>query len=305
MKTMKKILTDFLYKEEIGLGKSQETLKTYRTDILQFIKYISNNEDMNSFSQTNKMTFRSFMAYLNRQGLTKRTINRKISNIRTFFKYLSAEKIIEANYSKLVTSPKFEKKLPTVLTKKEVKIFIESIDTKKIIGIRDRTMIELLYSSGMRSSELLSLSEYLINFNEREIRVVGKGEKERIVFFSKTAREWMLKYISEKKKSYSNYTKDFLFVNSNGGELNPRSLRRIITNYSKKINIGKEITVHTFRHSFATYLFNEGVDIKYVQELLGHKSLSTTQIYTRVSKTFLKEVYLKTHPFNKAENKDI
>jgi len=304
MKTMKKILTDFLYKEEIGLGKSQETLKTYRTDILQFIKYISEYEEVKEFNQVNKMSFRSFMAYLNRQKLTKRTINRKLSNIRTFFKYLSAKKIIEANYSKLVTSPKFEKKLPTVLTSKEIKILTETIDTKKLIGIRDRAMIELLYSSGMRASELLSLSEYLINFNEREIRVVGKGEKERIVFFSKTAREWILKYIEEKKKQYKNYTRDILFVNSKGGELNPRSLRRIITNYSKKINIGKEITVHTFRHSFATYLLNEGVDIKYVQELLGHKSLSTTQIYTRVSKSFLKEVYLRTHPFNVTNNKD-
>ncbi|MGM0508474.1 MAG: site-specific tyrosine recombinase/integron integrase [Fusobacteriota bacterium] len=298
MRNLKKYMNNFLYYQETGLGKSVNTIKSYRNDILRFIIYIYEYEEITDFKDVKKMTFRSFMAYLNKEGLAKRSINRSLSAIRSFFEYLVSEEIIKNNMSNYVNNPKFEEKLPTVLTPKEVKKFSDVIDTSKITGIRDRTVVELLYSSGIRVSELISLSEYLIDFDQRELRVVGKGEKERITFFSKTAREWMKKYINAKKKKYKNYTPDILFVNSRGNKITSRSIRRKMGKYSKKANLGKKVTPHTFRHSFATYLLNHDLDIKYVQDLLGHETLMTTQVYTKVSKKHLRDVYLKTHPFS-------
>ena len=136
----------------------------------------------------------------------------------------------------------------------------------------------------------------MINIEERELRVIGKGNKERITFFSENSKKWLEKYIEEKKKKYSNYTKDVVFANSKGEKLTTRSLRRLIADYAKKAGLQKEVTPHVFRHTFATELLNNGVDIRYLQELLGHSSISTTQVYTHVSKALLKDVYMNTHP---------
>ena len=173
------------------------------------------------------------------------------------------------------------------------------INTEKITGIRDRLIIELLYSSGLRSIELINLSEFMIDIEEREIRVVGKGDKERITFFSENAKKWLIKYIEEKKKQYANYTREVLIVNSKGKKLTTRSLRRLISAHAHEAGIQKEITPHVFRHSFATELLNNGVDIRYLQELLGHSSIATTQVYTHVSKAFLRDIYMNTHPLAK------
>ena len=151
----------------------------------------------------------------------------------------------------------------------------------------------------MRASELIDLSEYMINIPEREIRVIGKGDKERITFFSETARKWLEKYLLDKKKEYGNYSRETVFTNNRGEKLTTRPLRRLISNYTQKAGIQKEITPHVFRHSFATELLNNGVDIRYLQELLGHSSISTTQVYTHVSKALLKDIYMKTHPLAK------
>ena len=173
------------------------------------------------------------------------------------------------------------------------------INTEKITGIRDRLIIELLYSSGLRSIELINLSEFMIDIEEREIRVVGKGDKERITFFSENAKKWLIKYIEEKKRQYANYTREVLIVNSKGKKLTTRSLRRLISAHAHEAGIQKEITPHVFRHSFAMELLNNGVDIRYLQELLGHSSIAATQVYTHVSKAFLRDIYMSTHPLAK------
>ena len=262
---------------------------------------------------------RSFIAYLNsgdksRQASTesngekkekpvnpvsKRSINRKISALRTFFKYLQEKQVVKVNKISYIAMPKFEKELPNILNKEDLNKLRDVINTEKITGVRDRLIIEMLYSSGMRASELIDLSEYMINIPEREIRVIGKGDKERITFFSETARKWLEKYLSDKKKEYGNYSRETVFTNNRGEKLTTRSLRRLISNYTQKAGIQKEITPHVFRHSFATELLNNGVDIRYLQELLGHSSISTTQVYTHVSKALLKDIYMKTHPLAK------
>ena len=229
--------------------------------------------------------------------ISKRSINRKISALRTFFKYLQEIKVIETNKAAYINVPKFEKELPNILSKDDLNKMRSVINTEKITGIRDRLIIELLYSSGIRASELINLNEYVIDFNEREMRIVGKGDKERITFFSRNAKKWLEKYIEEKKKEYKNYSKEILITNSKGKKLTTRSLRRLISNHATEAGLQKEVTPHVFRHSFATELLNNGVDIRYLQELLGHSSISTTQVYTHVSKSFLRSIYMSTHPF--------
>ena len=299
-------LEKFIYYEEVILGKSYNTIKSYKKDILQFIKYIDKNEGIKDFDEVEIITFRSFIAYLNSDSnendekssssVGKRSINRKISALRTFFKYLNEQEIVKNNKVGYISMPKFEKGLPTVLNKDDIDKIRAVINTDKITGVRDRLIVELLYSSGIRASELIDMSEHMINMSEREIRVIGKGNKERITFFSQNAEKWLKHYIDLKKRDYKNYDSSVIFVNSRGEKLNSRSLRRLITDYAKKADINKEVTPHVFRHSFATTLLNKGVDIRYLQELLGHSSISTTQIYTHVSKALLREVYMSAHP---------
>ena len=299
-------LEKFIYYEEVILGKSYNTIKSYKKDILQFIEYIDKNEGIKDFDEVEIITFRSFIAYLNSDSnendekssssVGKRSINRKISALRTFFKYLNEQEIVKNNKVGYISMPKFEKGLPTVLNKDDIDKIRAVINTDKITGVRDRLIVELLYSSGIRASELIDMSEHMINMSEREIRVIGKGNKERITFFSQNAEKWLKHYIDLKKRDYKNYDSSVIFVNSRGEKLNSRSLRRLITDYAKKADINKEVTPHVFRHSFATTLLNKGVDIRYLQELLGHSSISTTQIYTHVSKALLREVYMSAHP---------
>ena len=308
----------FLYYEEVILGKSFNTIRGYRRDLLQFMEYLEEYEEIHNFEEIEMMTFRSFIAYLNSpkrlekdentkdmkkkaklKPVSKRSINRKISALRTFFKYLQEIKVIETNKASYINVPKFEKELPNVINRDDLNRLRHVISTEKITGIRDRLIIELLYSSGLRSIELINLSEFIIDSEEREIRVVGKGNKERITFFSENAKKWLIKYIEEKKKQYANYTREVLIVNSKGKKLTTRSLRRLISAHAHEAGIEKEITPHVFRHSFATELLNNGVDIRYLQELLGHSSIAATQIYTHVSKSLLRDIYMSTHPLAK------
>ena len=308
----------FLYYEEVILGKSFNTIRGYRRDLLQFMEYLEEYEEIHNFEEIEMMTFRSFIAYLNSpkrlekdentkdmkkkaklKPVSKRSINRKISALRTFFKYLQEIKVIETNKASYINVPKFEKELPNVINRDDLNRLRHVISTEKITGIRDRLIIELLYSSGLRSIELINLSEFIINIEEREIRVVGKGNKERITFFSENAKKWLIKYIEEKKKQYANYTREVLIVNSKGKKLTTRSLRRLISAHAHEAGIEKEITPHVFRHSFATELLNNGVDIRYLQELLGHSSIAATQVYTHVSKSLLRDIYMSTHPLAK------
>jgi len=298
---MRKSVDSYLYYNEIILGKSYNTIRSYKNDLNQFITYLEENEGIKDFKYVEIITFRSFIAYLNSDiKITKRSINRKLSAIRSFFEYLVKNNKLEENKAIYINMPKFENKLPSFLLKEDMEKVRLVINTNNILGLRDRAIIEMLYSSGIRSSELLDLSENMINMQDRELRVIGKGNKERITFFSKTAKKYLTEYI-EAKKSKTYYDKNIVFANSKGGKLTTRSLRRLIEDYNKRSGITKELTPHVFRHTFATQLLNSGVDIRYVQELLGHTSIATTQFYTHVSKKALRDVYLKTHPFAKED----
>ena len=313
----------FLYYEEVILGKSFNTIRGYRRDLLQFMEYLDEYEKIHNFEEIEMMTFRSFIAYLNSpkrlmendknksensenlksiknlkkskkkakpKPVSKRSINRKISALRTFFKYLQEINVIETNKAAYINMPKFEKELPNVLNRDDLNKLRHVISTEKSTGIRDRLIIELLYSSGLRSIELINLSEFMIDIEEREIRVIGKGEKERVTFFSENAKKWLIKYID---------TREVLIVNIKGKKLTTRSLRRLISGHVHEAGIEKEITPHVFRHSFAMELLNNGVEIQYLQELMGHSSIAATQVYTHVNKTFLKDIYMNANSLDK------
>lgn len=198
---METILSKFIYYQEVVLNKSFNTVKSYKKDLEQFIEYLRKNENISSFEEVEIFSFRSFIAYLNLElKINKRSINRKLSAIKTFFKYLLDNEIISENKAMYISTPKFEKSLPDYLTKEDVDKIRSVIDISKLNGLRDRLIIEMLYSSGLRSMELLDLTESMINLEERELKVIGKGNKERIAFFSNQAKYFLQKYITEKKK---------------------------------------------------------------------------------------------------------
>jgi len=224
-----------------------------------------------------------------------------VSTARSFFKFLHKEEIIDTNPTLNLITPKIEKKLPYFLYLQEVNKLIETPSRNKLSGIRDRAILEILYGTGIRVSELTNININDIDFNEKIIKVLGKGSKERILPLSnpviKAIQEYVEKrHLFNKDKSAKIINENALFLNRFGGRLTARSIRRIIIKYIKIAGLNKKLSPHVLRHSFATHLLGGGADLRSVQELLGHKSLSTTQIYTHITKERLKEIYQKSHP---------
>lgn len=293
---MEKAIKDFIYYEKFAQNKSENTLKSYKKDLYQLREYLEDSENINDWNGVEEVQLRSFIHSLNNDDkISKRSINRKLSTIRSFFKYLKIHNLIKKNPSLFLASPNFKMKLPEILSVEEIKGIRKAIDTKKINGIRDRLIVELLYSSGIRANELLKLSEKLFDLENREIKIFSSNKNERTVFFSETAKEWYLKYQQAKIEKYGeDYNRDILLINSRGTRLGDRSLRRLIEKYGKKAGIKKEVSPHTFRHSFAVYMLKHGMDIYYLQELMGHISIESTKIYTEYDEN-LKIDYDKTY----------
>lgn len=275
-----KLIKDFIYYEEFGQGKSINTIKSYRRDLGQLFEYIEGLERNLKLEDIDEMMLRGFLIELQREKISKRSLNRKLSSMRGFFKYLKIQEILEKNPTLLLSGPAFHTKKPEVLSLDEIDSIREVIDTSKANGLRDRLIIELLYSSGIRASELLAISENLFDLERRQLKV-STGKQPRMVFYSERTREYYLRYIEAKKEKYKEkYTSDILFVNGSGTRLSDRSLRRIIDRYVKKAKItDKEVSPHTFRHTFGVYMVQHEMDILYLQELMGHVSIESTRIY--------------------------
>lgn len=274
-----KLIKDFIYFEEFGEGKSLNTIKSFKKDLGQLRDYLGKKEKVNHPRDIGEMTLRGFLVELQKEDIGKRSMNRKISSLRTFFKYLKTHGHIEKNPTILLTGPAFKAALPEILTKEEIDRLREVIDIKKTNGLRDRLIIEFLYSSGIRTSELLSLGESLFDMERRQVRIAN-GKQPRIIFFSERTREYFNRYVESKKKKYGEkYTADILFVNGSGTRLSDRSLRRIVERYAKKAGIKKEISPHTFRHTFGVHMLSNGMKLIYLQELMGHVSIESTKLY--------------------------
>lgn len=286
---MKKHLNSFLDFLKGEVGVSPHTLRAYTKDLQEFLSFIEKKP-----KDIDNLDIRSYLAFLHHRKLQKSSISRKLATIRSFFKYLHREGHVKSNPAKLVSSPKVPKNLPRFLTVDEIFSLMDKPEGDTFKATRDKAMLELLYSSGLRVSEMTSLDIVDLDIKESLVRVKGKGKKERIIPVGTDAMKAIQNYLPERislrKKSQA------LFLNNMGGRLTQRSVRRILLHYSRMINLKGDLSPHTLRHSFATHLLHGGADLRSIQEFLGHSSLSTTQKYTHVDIAHLTDVYDKAHP---------
>ena len=295
----KRYLKDFLIYLEVEKNFSVHTIRAYNSDILSFLLWL----DTTPIEQTDHTKLKDYLVFIQRFNYSKTTLSRKIAAIRTFYRFLYREKIIDTNPANSVHAPKKSKSLPKFLTGKEIEQILNNIQLSTPAGYRNRTILELLYATGMRISELSNLNFGNLNLEENEITVMGKGAKERIVLVSERAKDFLQKYIKTVRYMVAEEGSDIeenedspVFINKTGYRLQPQSIRTVLNDIVKKIELPKKVTPHVFRHSFATKLLENGADLRVVQELLGHASISNTQIYTHVSTERLKAVYDSTHP---------
>lgn len=284
---MKEVQVDkFLFFLKSELNYSELTIKSYQLDLTDFFGYIESKK-INYLTITNH-DVRGYLKYLDSCNLKNSTISRRISTLRTFYNYLVDENIVENNVFHNVKNPKLEKKLPNYLNYNEMEELLESIDISTTEGLEKRLLIEMFYSTGCRVSEMINVKINDIDFTNKTIRIMGKGSKERIVYFGDYASKYLDNYLSKVKCD------KYLFTNKKGEKLTINEVEQIVKDIMKHISIKTHVTPHTLRHTFATHLLNNGADIKTVQELLGHANLSTTGIYTHVSSDRLKDIYFKT-----------
>jgi len=295
---LQKAFADYL---RIERGYSEHTLRNYISDIIIFFDYLKEKNidisDVSRLESLEPIDIRGFLA--SRFKLNKASSNqRRLSAIKTLYRFLQKRGLITGNPSEIISSPKTEKSLPKAISVDEVLALIHSIDGSDVLDLRDRAMVELMYSSGLRVSELVSINLTDIDLSNATLRVIGKGRKERILPIGSYAVQSVDEYI-RKRGELSKSETEALFLNKNGGRITTRSVARIVKKYLHKCAINKNVSPHTLRHSFATHLLGSGADIRFIQELLGHASLSTTQRYTSASIEHLMQIYDKTHPHSK------
>lgn len=275
-------------------GFPRTTVNSYLLDIEEFFLYIEQKLNLTDITKVNRVIIRSFMAQLQELGYKKSSIARKISALKIFFKLLLRKKIIPTNPLLYTPTIKKSRPLPNFLTKEEINKLFDIVNMDSFVHSRDRAILELLYSSGLRISEIVSLNESDIDIYEGIVRVLGKGGKERIVPVGDIALECIRNYL--KLKRQLNIPEKALFVNRYGKRLTARGIRKNVYKWIKIASLHKKVSPHTFRHTFATHLLESGCDLRSIQEMLGHKSLSTTNIYTHITLERLRDVYEKSHP---------
>ncbi len=273
---------------------SNNTVVSYTTDLFEFFNYIFFELKIKNVQVVNRSVVRSYVTKLQNLGYKKSSISRKINSLRTFFKFLVRKKILQTNPLIYLFSIKKEKSLPNFLTKEEIEKLFSLIEPTDFISARDRAILELLYSSGLRISELAQLTEDDIDLYEGLVTVQGKGGKQRSVPVGSVAISCIKEYL--KYKYELGIRKKELFLNKFGNRLSVRGIRKIVAKWVKKAAIHKKVSPHTFRHTFATHLLDAGCDLRSIQEMLGHKSLSTTNVYTHLTLERLRNVYEKVHP---------
>jgi len=273
----------------IERGLSPNTLQAYRRDLCQFRDWLKKE-----FLQVDSALIGNYLATLREKGNKSRTLNRKLSVVRMFYKFLYTEGKIDHNPVEGVSSPRLGRKIPSFLSEKEVEALLEAPSVDEQYGSRDRAILEVVYGAGLRISELVNLNLTDLNLKGGWVKVLGKGSKERIVPLGREACRWVRIYL--RKRRIETTDKLSLFCNRYGKRLSRQACWKITKKYSQKSGITKKISPHTLRHSFATHLLSRDADLRFVQELLGHTNISTTQIYTHITQERLKKVYKKYHP---------
>ena len=293
----------FLNHLRVEKSASQMTLVSYRTDLSQFFTFLSNQYDVprEKISQEllNHRSVREYLGYMQDSGLSRSTMARKLAALRSFVRFLCRENILQGNPIAAVATPKQDKRLPHFLYPLEVEMLLEAVDTTSVAGRRDRAILETLYATGLRVSELVGIDLVDLDLILNQVKVRGKGNRERIVPLGSMAHKYLLEYLERGRPSMaakSKKTVSALFLNRYGDRLSQRSIRNILNKYVDQVALNRRISPHTLRHSFATHLLNNGADLRSVQELLGHVKLSTTQIYTHLTKDSIKNIHDNTHP---------
>lgn len=278
---------------------SEHTLNAYCSDIVSFLLWLNGT----SCTDVDFNKLRDYLHFIQRFEYKKTTLARKTASIRTFYKYLFRERYVDSNPAISLSAPKRPKSLPKFLTTDEVEKILNNVKIDTPAGFRNRVILELLWATGMRVSELSNLNFGDLNIEENEIRVFGKGAKERIVLISDRAKQYLIQYINTARKLIApGYNTNEInentpvFINSTGFRLQNKTIRNAINTVVEQIELPKKVTPHVFRHSFATHLIENGADLRVVQELLGHAGISNTQIYTHISMKHLQDVYDSAHP---------
>lgn len=291
-------LQTYLYFLRIERGLSENTIKSYERDINQYLRYIEKNK----IGTLNEITRYHILSFLQKQrelGKSSNSIVRMVSSLRKFHQYLAQEKITNHDPMELIDTPKKAKTLPEVISLDSVEKLIEISDINTTLGLRDRAILELMYATGLRITELCELKMNELHLTMSLIQTRGKGNKERIIPISDTAKKWLELYLETSRVTLNNKTSTdspYVFLNNQGGSLSRQGVWKKIKLLVKKAGITKNVTPHTLRHSFATHLLENGADLRIVQELLGHADISTTQIYTHITKQRLQSVYKNYHP---------
>lgn len=283
---------------ESELNYSSKTRKSYFIEITKFQNYLKENKV--NYQKVTKEDVRGYLKYLDVLKYKNASISKNLSALRSFYKFLVMEEVVSNNPFILINNPKKEKKLPNFLNEIEIEDLLDIYDLDTYDGIRNRLILELLYSTGVRVSELVNIKLKDINYSDKSILIMGKGSKERIVLYGEVTANLLESYLKKSRNFYlDGKTSEYLILNKFGDQISARSIQKLINSCTDKLALKHKVTPHVIRHTFATHLLNHGADIKSVQELLGHESLSTTQIYTHITSDRLRSVYLKTHPHSK------
>ncbi|HEY8350402.1 MAG TPA: site-specific tyrosine recombinase XerD [Clostridiales bacterium] len=292
MEALVQEFVDFLEKDK---RLSLNTLQSYRRDIEQYFSYL-HEINLHNIANTNKTTVITYLLYLQKKGRATSTISRNLASIRSFYQYISKCKLIDHDPTAELESPKVEKKLPQILSPEEVELLLEQPQCVDLKGYRDKAMLELLYATGIRVSELIQLDIDDLNIDMAYIRCC-KGTRERMIPIGSMAINALKEYLSKSRPLLvQNEDEKALFVNINGSRLTRQGFWKIIKQYKNQAKISKDITPHTLRHSFAAHLLENGADLRSIQEMLGHSDISSTQVYAQIAKNRIKEIYKKTHP---------
>lgn len=273
---------------------SIHTVNNYKKVVLEYLEFL--DKECIDIKYANNLVVRNYLRSLDKHNYSNKTLCLYISSLRSFYKYLLKNRVIKSNPMVLIKNPKLEKRVPKFLYYNELSSLFESIDTSTILGIRDNLILEILYSTGVRVSELVSIKLSDINNFDKSITIFGKGKKSRIVLFGDTLESVLNLYLNKSRNILIKTNTDILLLNKNGTPLTDRGVRLIISKIVEKASIKQNVSPHVLRHTFATHLLKEGADLKTVQELLGHATLSATEVYTHVTNEGLRKTYLDCHP---------